>query len=407
MKLKRAIWKRIVNTTKRNKVALLVSVCNVLVLMVINYFVNNQPLFTGENLTHYAWMELLKEQIGTSNHKQRKDALFVNVGYDNQLVEKKEELFGDSTLGNIAITDRQKLLTFLRFLDSKKSYKYIFLDVRFEKGINVPEVDSQLFEKIKSMDRIVLAHHIKRGYYEIADSSLLEKAGICDYPSTIVSTNFVRYNYLYEDQNPSMPLFAFRELTGQTISKHGILYTCDGKLCYKSLFLNFPIEDYNEYDEHANKPYSNLGQDLLKLTERELADTVQGKCIVIGDMINDIHDTYSGKRPGSVITYYAFQSLMDKKHLVSWGVHLFLVFMYFLISLSLFEENSLLENIAFIHNSHSRLLHFILEFIGYTSILLAISIILNIFLGYSISIFVPSVYFAFQKNVINYNRIRR
>lgn len=404
MKRARTIWKSIVNTAKRNKTAMLVSICNVLILMAINYIMNNQPLFTGENLSHYAWMEWVKELIGTSDQEQRKDALFINVAYDKQLTEKKEELFGRDTIGNIAITDRQKLLTLLTLLQNM-SYKYIFLDVKFEKGVNVPDVDSKLFAKIKSMNRIVLAHHTEQKDYEIADSSLLIKAGICDYTSTIVSTNFVRYNYFYDEQKESMPLFAFRELTGKTINRHCLWYTCDG-LCYKSLFLNFPIEDFNKYDNHGKKPYYNLGHDILKLTKKELADRVRDKYIVIGDMIEDVHDTYCGKRPGPVITYYAFQALMGERHIVSCGLQFFLAILYFLISLSLFEETSLLEQLTFIHNSNSDLLHFIVDCIGCTFILLTISILLNIFMGYSISIFIPSVYFALQKNIINYKRIK-
>lgn len=412
MKLKeraKSIWKNIAKTTKLNKTTLLISSCNVILLMVLTYVLNNQSLFTGENLNHYAWMELVKEKIGTSDQNSREDVLYVNVAYDKQLTVKMDK-WGLDTIGNTAITNRQKLLTFLEILDSTKNYKYIFLDVRFEKEFCASEIDSALFAKILSMDKIVVANHES---LEIVDT-LLEKAAISDFTSTIVSTNFSRYRYLYGHERLSMPLYAYNELEGKTINKHGLLYFSDGSLCHNSLFLNFPIESFEESEELDNMPYYYLGSQLLNidwLRENRIGDLTEltkEKYIVIGDMTDgDIKDTYSGERPGSVITYYAFLALMKEKHLVSIGLQLFLAIIYFFISLSQFGRTTLIEHIPFVRKSDSKILHFTLSFIGYGFVLFLISIILNIFAGYSISILVPSLYFAIQKNIINFKRINK
>lgn len=401
MKEAKAIWNSVRILAKRNKTTLLVSLCNVVILLVLSYVLNNQSLFTGENLNHYAWVEWVKNKVGLVKQPDGHNVLFVNIAYDKQLTERTDE-FG-MPVGNVDITDRMKLLSFLEMLHSTDNYKYIFLDVRFEKGFDVPEVDSALFAEIRNMRHIVIANHSD---IEIADNSLVEKTAISDYKATITATNFVRYKYSY-NSNPSMPLYAYRDLTKRTIDSHGLIYTCDGRLCYNSLFVNFPVENFGEFDDDNMKHYYNLGSDLLdNYSEEDLATLTQGKYIVIGDMIEDLHDTYSGLKPGSVITYYAFQALMGGKHFVSYGLLLFLAVLYFLISLSQFRRNSLLEQIPFVRKSHSRLLHFVLTFIGYTFLLTVVAILLNIFADVSISIFLPSMYFAIQKNNINYKRTK-
>lgn len=386
---------------KRNQSALLLSLCNVIILIMLSYIQNNQSLFTGEDLDHYAWIEWIKKKVGLAKQSDSQDVLFVNIAYDKQLTERTDE-YG-MPIGNTSITDRTKLLSFLQMLHSRDNYKYIFLDTRFEKGYDVPEVDSTLFAEVRNMRNIVLANHSD---IEIADSTLIDKAAISDYKATITATNFVRYKYTYNG-NPSMPLYAYRDLAQRTINRHGLIYTCDGKLCYNSLFVNFPAENFGEFDDENWKQYYNLGSDLLdNYSEEDLATLTQGKYIVIGDMIEDLHDTYSGLKPGSVITYYAFQALMNRKHFVSYGLLLFLAVLYFLISLSQFRRNSLLEQIPFVRKSHSRLLHFVLTFIGYTFLLTVVAIVLNIFADVSISILLPSMYFAIQKNIINYKRTK-
>lgn len=401
MKLVKSPLIIIYSKARNKKFALLVSLCNVVILSLLIYFLNNQPLFTGENLNRYAWMEWLKEKVGLATGTGHDDVLFVNIAYDKQLTERTDE-YG-MPIGNTDITDRSKLLELLKALHSTERYKYIFLDVRFEKGYEVPEVDSALFAEIRSMKNIVIANHSD---IEIADSSLLEKAAISDYKATITATNFVRYKYSYSGE-PTMPLYAYRELTNKTINSHGLWYACDGRLCYNSLFIEFPIEDFGEFDDQNIKRYYNLGSDLLEsYSTEDLATLTDGKYIVVGDMVEDVHDTYSGLKPGSVIMFYAFQALMKGKHFVSFGLWMLMAVVFFLISLSQFSHRSLMEQIPFVHKSNSKILHFALSFVEYTFILAAVAMLLNVVWGVSLSILVPSTYFAIQKMIINYKRTK-
>jgi len=392
---------RVILKLKKKRIALLVSLCNAIVLTLMTYWLNNQPLFTGEDLNNHAWMEWIKKKVGLAHETKHNDVIYVNVGYDKQFVEVRDSF--EMLIGKTDITDRMKLLTFLKILRKTGTYKYVFLDIRFEKGLEVPDADSTLFAEIKQMRDIVVADHSD---IEIADSSLLQKSALADFKSTIVETNFVRYKYSYAGKC-TMPLYAYKELTGKDIEGNGLYYTCDGKLCYNSLFIEFPVETFGEYDAAKDKQYYHLGSELLEnYTAEDIGDLTKGKYVIIGDMIEDLHDTYSGKRPGSVIIYYAFNALLQGKHFVSYGLVLFLAILYFLISFSLFNRQSLLERIPFVRKSRSTLLHFVLSLIEYTFILSLVVLMLNMFMSITVSIFLPSVYFAIQKNIIHLKRTK-
>ena len=222
------------------------------------------------------------------------------------------------------------------------------------------------------MKNIVVANHSD---IEITDSSLLKKAAINDYSKTITGTNFTRYEYLRNDQI-TVPLFAYHEITNNTINRHFLFYTSNHRLCYKSLFIHSPIEDWSEFNDQQTKMYYNLGNDLLEnYSDKDIALLTKDKYVVIGDMVEDLHDTYSGSKPGSVLTYYAFVALMNGNHYVRYGLFLFLGLLYFGISMSLFESHSIIERIPYIKTSKSKFIHFCVSLFEYTSILLVVILI--------------------------------
>ena len=384
---------------KSRKMAIIISLCNVVVLLFLSYFINNQAIFTGEDLNQYALMEWIKDKCGLSREIQEKnDVLFVNVAYDKQLIDRYDE-YG-MTIGNVDITDRTKLCSFLEILQKTNTYIYVFMDIRFEKGF-ISSKDSALFAQIRNMRNIVIANHSD---IDLIDPSLSKKTGLNDYPVTIIESNFSKYEFLKND-HVSVPLFAYHELTGNTIKRHFWFYTSNHSLCYKSLFINFPVEDWSEFNEQHHKMYYNLGNDILEnYSNTDIAQLTKGKYVVIGDMVEDIHDTYSGPRPGSVITYYAFVALLNGEHFVRYSLIFLLGLLFFIISLSLFESNSIIEKIPYIKKSKSKLIHFCASFLEYTSLLLVVMIALNMIFNIATSIMLPSLYFALQKTYINYKR---
>ncbi len=389
---------------------LLFAIIVAIILTVCNYMMNNMPLFTGENLDTYTWLQYVVDKFKGSEQESYDDALFVNVAYDKQLVESFDE--DGMPQGVVSVTDREKLKQFLRILRTNPNYRYILLDVRFEKGIGE---DEELFNLIKTSDRIIYAN---QSDLENADSSLLEKAGYAEYYSTITATNFARYYYLYkgDTRKPFLPLKVYLDETNSTITKNGPFYFDNGRLCNTSVFLHFEskrFEDERISDEgllsNYAKEYSsqNLGVDILEAsTDSEICDLVKGKYVVIGDFVNDMHDTYAGMKPGPLILYKALKSLQEGKHLVSIMWQLVMLVLYFIICISMLSEKSLIEYLPFLKKSHSKLLHFVCQFVGISMFLMIFEIIVYSVTGVVYSFLLPAFVFALIRLGVTYKRYK-
>ena len=399
MKFISKIFVRLRSFARRKQKALWISLFNAILLTFLVYILNNQALFTGENLDYFTWIQWLKDKVSDEKNGLADDNTFyVNVSYDKKLVPYADA--SDIELGTIPVTDREKLLRFLNALNETRRYKYVFLDISFEKNTRTEE-DSALFSLLNRMPNIVVATY--EGLDE-ADGVPKAKTALSQYYSTIIATNFVRYKFSYDGRR-TIPLFAFHELTGKDIEPWGIIYVSEGRLATNSVFLDFPIKDFPMFDENGEQNYYNLGADVLDVMDNnDIEHLTDGKYVIIGDFINDVHDTYVGKLPGAVITYRAFDALMHGKHLVSIPLLLLFALIYFLISLSLFNRTSLLSRLPFIRNSKSRILHFVASLIEYSLLLSIITIIMGIFFNVYASIVVPTLYFTLLKTIINYKR---
>lgn len=392
---------KICELVKRKKTALIISLLNTVILSFLTYWLNNQTLFTGEDITLFSIVEIIKNKLGIDHDDNYKDAFFINVAYDKKLIVaydinklKVSDYKLRDTVGVTDITDRSALLKFLQILHRRDKYTYIFLDVKFEKGYEVPEVDSLLFAEIRSMRNIVVANHKD---IDVIEGFPLGKTAFNDYKTFITSTNFGRYKYLYKDK-PSMALYAYRDLTGKDIKELFWGYTSDGKPCFNSLFAEFPITD--------DISYKNLGTDMLENPELIMAST-DGKCVIIGDMVeDDLHDTYAGKKTGAEITYKLFHALMEGKHIFSWKLGIILALVFYFISICQFCHKPILLRIRYIREKKPKVLLFIRSFIKYTLLLTVTAVAINVISGIIISVLVPSIYFSIQKNIITYRRFK-
>lgn len=307
-----------------------------------NYLWNNQPLYTGEDITEFSHIQWFWEVLGGRTIDEELDsALFINVSYDKQLVEHRDTI--GETLGMTDVTDRSKLLELLKKAEAADNYKYLILDVRFE-DCNYQSSDDTIFNQIKKMKRIVVATHKDITTPEGFPSS---KAALADYYSTITTTNFERYEYLHSGQ-PSVPLYAFEEMTGKRMNQKLCFVTSDGKLCQKSLFLKFPSVHFEKVMANGDQRYYELGRDILGDLSEDFEDMSNNKVIVIGNFVEDLHDTYIGMKPGPYILYKALRALGKGEHYVNWWHQLLWACVYFFISCAIFKRRSISSTIPFI-----------------------------------------------------------
>lgn len=322
---------------KRLTLAVLLSI----IVILTSYFVGNTSYPMAGEKAALVKLNNWKSYLNLTHDSVPDDVLLLNVSYDKTMTPYQEE---GLELGQIPITDRRKLLDFLTKARQADNYKYIMMDVILERGIET-ESDSALFHTIASMPRIVIPVHSDA---PLQDSILYAKAAYADYNITHDETNFTRFQFL-NDSVPSMPLKMYEAQTGNTIEKHGPFYTCDGHLCSSAITLKLPIKisgTYLEKGEGATnmreRSYLYLGADVLSVDSIvPVAEQIRDKIVVIGDFNNDVHRTYLGFQPGSVICLNAYYALQRGEHRVNYLFTLFLFFVYTGIAMLMLNGRSI------------------------------------------------------------------
>jgi hypothetical protein len=347
------------------------------------------------------------------------DAVFYNVAYDKELIPAIDQEYND-TLGVSVITDRKKLFQFLRVLEKTDSYKYVIIDLTFDKK-DVSIYDDSLFNQIQRMRDIVVADHPKIKFAR-PELATMGKTGLVSYYTTSLSTNFARYEYTNNDKR-SIPMLVYEKLNNKELKRYGLgrlsIYTLGGKLCQNSNFLTF--DDFfnitlsdtlnNKYSLTANE-YINLGKFLNNpITDNEelcedVGNYTKSKYVVIGDFLNDIHDTYIGEKPGSLIIMRALHTLEEGKifvslsHTLLWGV------VFLLISLSIINNKPISKNLPLVKKIPYKWFHFILSLITFGVVLLMCSTIEYAYYDQVYSLVVPVLYFSALKLIIQYKKYK-
>lgn len=367
------------------------SVTSAIILLLFSYIVTNVGFeLSGES-------DLIKKtnsvkSLFMSDEGHVPDSiLFINICYDKELVDVNDE---DGFLkGQIDITNRQALYDFLELLSVKADYKYVLMDIFFEDGIS-SNVDSALFSKISSMDRIVIPKH--RDATLAGDSKLEEKSSFSDYTTTLFGNDFNKYELL-DGKEKSMALTVYEDITGNTINEIGPFYFDGYNICNRTLFSKQMILFNTPYDKNGEKNYYHLTTDLLQDPEGAQA-LVKGKYIFVGDMeLDDIHDTVQGELPGSVITANIFIALMNGKHKIPMYVIIILFTIYFCFSYSIFSHHSMSEIfVSKIEKKYPKLLSpfsvNLLSWISYSLILSGICLLFYYTLYISYDIFLTATF---------------
>ena len=330
--MKASLWKRIKTWIRQERKLIMLSILTSTVIIIFTYVMGNLgyplPGETGalKQITDY------KKFLGMQIDNVPDSVLFINICYDKALVPYEEN---DVPVGNIVITDREKLLQFLTKAKEANNYRYIFMDIFFEEGMQT-EYDSALFNTITSMDRIVIPKHKDAN---MCDTILNQKASNADYATTWQALTFSRYQYINGDDE-SVALKIYQDRSGSDIKRHmgGLWYTDNGRLCQNSATLLLPIRIMggllDEEGQVRERNYIYLSADLLDLDEViPVSEQIDDKLIIIGDFKNDIHTTFLGSQPGSSILFNAYIALTQGAHLVNWLYMGILFIIYIIIGL--------------------------------------------------------------------------
>ena len=376
--------------------------------LLFSYFITNIDFpISGEKALLYRF-ELVRNYLLPREHTVNDSILLIDVSYDKTPVKATDE-FG-MHIGNIQITDRQKLLELLQELKRRNDYKYVLLDVFFgQKGET--SQDSALYATICSMPRIVIPCHSDE---VLADSSLRDKAGFADYTTTYKEGSFVKYPYMSDD-GKSLPLKIYEDMTGSTICKHGVVYTDGWQLVRKSVVLTFDVDAKIAYNEEGEKVWYYLGADILgNEKERgllyEMPELTKDKYIAIGAFQgDDSHNTYMGSVCGTLINLNAYFSLLHNHHVVSITLVIVLFCAFFVLAyLTLTRQDmrgladSMSRNQSYKCRTRMMTLSVLCSWIGYSLFLTILCIMTYVFLGEVYEIFITSTMFYLLSLAVKY-----
>lgn len=404
------------------------------ILLVVVYILNNYAFPFFSDTSKLTFIESRIQSPGRGSFFVDTSCVFINVGYEANLVETRH--------GREKITDRAALIRILNDLKDRTDYKEIFIDIRFEQGLQTGD-DSALVKCILSMPNICLVKHWDHSNdqdYPLMDDRLLELAGYADYSSTIFNTSFSRYEFIQHGK-ASAALKLYNDIDASTIVRRGKgIFSCfhdNGRLCYNSAFIRIPedmssgVLRYRDDETHSFR-YYNLSEDIygtmsldLSMQERFFRDC-RDKVIVIGDFSFDQHDTYFNRQPGPYLNYLAYTTLRDGRHLVTWWLPLIAFLVYFGTIILIFKKVSwfgfvvgifyrflLLIPLAgfrrILHNLRDGLkssffAQVISRCVDSTGILSLVSYILFITSGRVLSIFFPSIVFGLIELIVSYKR---
>ena len=320
-------------------------------MLLFSYWVTNQHfLLSGSEMGLMRYVELIKGTFYPQTRNNVPDSvMLINVSNDPTLIVTGSRDKKAIPKGYDLITDRKKLLQLLEELKRRNDYKYILLDVYFsDSEDDQTDADSALFNTIISMERII----IPRFYEEkLADERLNQKAGYVNYYTNFEFDSFSKFPYLIDDQQ-SLPLKMYEDLTGNHVDTHGIIPTENSWPIRQSILLSFDIRlDIESTDrEEGDTVWWNLGKDLLRCTfndsikgNEELYNpnmSTNGKYIVIGAFSgnNDKHYTYIGNQPGAIILFNAFLVLMRQGHHIHILVFLVMLLVFWWMSYYILGE---------------------------------------------------------------------
>ena len=321
----------------KRKIAISVAIASF--MMLFSYFITNMGFPISGEKTVMIYCNKVKTlfnpaEDGADDNRVNDSVTFVNVSYDLELIDK---IVDGETIGNTVIVDRKKLYGLLSYLDKKRDYKYILLDVFFEKG-DISPVDSALFSLINSMPRIVIPYSGERKD-TLASARLYDKAGRASYFSTMLETDFVKYPY-YSDGIKSLPLMMYEDknLYGNNLRSYWLWYSDNWRLARKSVILNL--------ETSFPETIQNLGELINPQSPLIKVDTTltSNKYIIIGDFFErDKHNTYKGEIPGSIILFNAYLALLHGQHLLSLWIGLLLFMLFFFHAYIILSRTTLYE----------------------------------------------------------------
>ena len=431
--------------------------CALVIFFISWWQINSSYSFTVEDSLHgkiavfnyeiankFNFIKKIKERFCTTLIDT--NVIFINTGRDLQLIDDQ------STGGNVAVADREKLLTLFKLIAAaKKKPTQILVDLNFDmhytynadsvqnnqytpvaSTLAYKKIDAEINDTIGSTKHLSLSvklndHSSDKIAYPVYKAN---SYGIVDYTTYGLRLNKFRL-YYNKIKMPSMPLVIFkvnRDTLSEnkdsfygsslatfykeySVSKGHSAYST--YLCFNYIWPTYYYRDLYYYDSPDNRaePSAVRGYRLGDLITFLKADTnyrdniFSKKSVLIGNFDDDKHITYNGQIPGTLILWDIYLSLLNGQEKVSF-IWFFLVIATFTI-LSYYAIYAKLPKIGEYKGTNRvlALVRIIIDDITYLFILTSLSVISTLFFNVPLSIIIPAViFFLIEKSVSFINK---
>jgi hypothetical protein len=381
---------------KHLKLKLLLTFCNTLILIILTVFLQNIGLIRFDETAFFKAFAITKHNILGIDKKPIADSvIFLDVSKDLELVD-------DTALnyGKVVIKDRSILASFFSTLNKHASdYKYVICDISFD--YPSPN-DSLLRREIEQAPNVIIAatlndNKVQRPIFNVQHACV-------DY--VVNKGSFVKMPLFYNDTIKSLPVTLVEKTTSKKYShKNGLTYENDKptfntvipEFYYRPKYLKNSIGT-NESNK-ANLYYLGNFMEIPNYF-----DQLKDKYIIIGDFTSDIHSTYLGDMPGSLILFDTYLTIRSKSINISASWLLLLFFIYLIISYYIFIRSELrfeqLQKkikIPFLKN-------FVKKYVSYLGILIGLNVLSYAFFGVFISLFFLATYLTLLELAIEKRR---
>ena len=363
-----------------------ISIVSGIVIFIITWVYINQYYTLGLEDALFKKITTLRQKILNTKPPKSKEFIFINTAKDLSLVDDT------AAYGNIAISDRSKIVAFLRAINHASSKPIItLLDLQFYYPFSTdPSIDDSLQMEVNQLKDVMVSVLYKD--HQIDTPLVRTNYGISDYITYGSSLNKFR---LYYDgiKAPSIPSLLYEKVDKALFTGNRYMTFCNGKLCFNYLW---PTYYYDQENIKKDAPIYNIGSILLSIKNdsNRINEFIKNKIICIGNFTDDIVATPRGKIPGTIILADIYLTLLNNKHMVPYSWMAFLVVSFsFLSYISIYKKIPEIKlKFGFLFSKH--LANFISNYISYVGTLMLISLLSFFLFEINISLFLPAFIFS-------------
>ncbi|MEM6398279.1 MAG: CHASE2 domain-containing protein [Bacteroidota bacterium] len=319
-----------------------ISTLNAGIMLVITFVWLGLPYTFGDEAFFIKWTALTKKSLlGIDPKPDPEEVLFVDISGSKTIIEQPNEFGQPSPYFRQVITDRTHLAEFLSLMAPyKEGIELIVLDVLFDQPT---EADSSLQVSVDKLGDKLLG--ITQAPTPDTQPLVIDfsQSAMASYRTT--QGAFMKYPLLYEDSLVTTPVRMYELLHQEQLDYSGTFFRFE-----RGISLRNPIVDYKVRESDFQ-----MGTDLVEsnftlwsmgtllesrafMPDEAMAEYFKDRIVIVGDFVNDVHNTPFGNTAGPLLIYNAYLSLADGNNIVSvWWV-LFLFTGYWLISWRAFND---------------------------------------------------------------------